>query len=83
MLPDLIDDVAEFLLQAGIDNAVVDRVIITARRNWGGASHYIKRIDRRVRNTAIQKALASGASMSATARALKISLQTVKRNISR
>jgi len=79
MLPDIIDDVATALLDAGVDTALIERAILAARQRWGGASSYVKRIDRQRRDSAIRKALAAGATKSQAAKSVGCGINTVKR----
>lgn len=79
MTPDIIDDVADILIAAGVDTALIERAVMTARAQWGGAASYVKRIDRQRRDTAIRDALAAGATKSQAAAAVGCGINTVKR----
>ena len=78
MQADIVDQVGELLtpvLPAETARAIVSRL----RREWGGDSCYIKRVDRQARDSAIRRGLAAGRSANAIAVSLGISRESVRR----
>ena len=76
---DLLLDIAERLVKAGLDSSVVRNVMQSARKKWGGERHYILAIDRNDRNTLINNSISSGISLRRTAQCLGCSFSTVRR----
>ena len=76
---DVLADCATRLIQAGLDAGIVRRVIATLRQDWGGDRHYIAKVDRQCRDTAIRAQLQQGASIITVARQTGLSRETVRR----
>ncbi len=76
---DVLSDCAARLLKAGIPADVVIRTISDVRRDWGGCSEYVAKIDRRGRDKAIAEALAAGLKPEAIAAKLQCSVRTIRR----
>lgn len=78
-MPDLLSDAAELLKAAGIDSAIVQRVIRELRRRWGGDTPYIPQIDRDTRNETIKQALDTAQPIAVIAKKAGCSPATVRR----
>ena len=78
-MSDVLNDAAELLKSAGVDGALIKRVVAELRRRWGGASEYIQRHDRQARDEAIRSALNDGQSVNEVAKAVDCSPRTIRR----
>ena len=76
---DVLHDAADLLKSAGIDPALVQRIIAELRRRWGGAAEYIQRHDRRQRDEQIRVALEAGKPVDTIAKAVECSPRTIRR----
>jgi hypothetical protein len=59
---DILSDLRERLLAAGLDRVIVQRVVLEARQFWGGDTVYVQTADREHRDTMIRAALEKGLS---------------------
>lgn len=78
-MPDILNDAADLLKSAGIDPAIVRRVVAELRRRWGGDTPYIPQLDRQSRDAEIKAALDSGKPIDVVARTARCSPATVRR----
>lgn len=78
-MSDVLNDAAELLKSAGVDGALIKRVVAELRRRWGGASEYIQRHDRQARDEAIRSALNDGQAVNEVAKAVDCSPRTIRR----
>lgn len=76
---DILSDLRERLLAAGLDSAIVQRVILEARQFWGGETIYIPAVDRENRDAVIRAALEKGLSVDEAAKRAGVSARTVRR----
>ena len=76
---DILADCASRLIKAGIAEDVVIRTISAVRRDWGGCSEYVAKIDRRGRDKAIAEALTAGLPVEAIAAKVQCSVRTIRR----
>jgi Mor family transcriptional regulator len=67
------------LKSAGVDAALIKRVVSELRRRWGGASEYIQRHDRQARDEAIKSGLNNGQAVNEVAKAVECSPRTIRR----
>ena len=78
-MSDVLHDAAELLKSAGVDAALIKRVVSELRRRWGGASEYIQRHDRQARDEEIRAALNDGQAVNEVAKAVECSPRTIRR----
>lgn len=78
-MSDVLHDAAELLKSAGVDAALIKRVVSELRRRWGGASEYIQRHDRQARDEAIKSGLNNGQAVNEVAKAVECSPRTIRR----
>ena len=76
---DLLTDLAEALTAAGVDPALVRRVLADTRRMYGGGSVYVRKRDAQKQSSEVRSLVALGLSFRATARELGIADGTVRR----
>ena len=76
---DVLSDCAARLLKAGVAPDVVIRTISAVRRDWGGCSEYVAKIDRPGRDKAIAEALTAGLPVEAIAAKVQCSVRTIRR----
>lgn len=79
--PDLIDDATAALVAAGLDRAIVCRVLVEVRHRWSGQT-YVRSIDRS-RDEVIRQGLEAGERPETIARKAGVSARTVRRRASR
>lgn len=79
--PDVIDDATNALVAAGLDRAIVRRVLVEIRHRWGGSQVYIRATDRS-RDEIIRQGLEAGERPEAIARKAGVSARTVRRRAS-
>lgn len=79
MAVDAISEMAEALIQSGVEVSVVRRVSREIRIRWGGSQVYIHAVDRAARDETAREALARGASIQEAARAAECSPSTIRR----
>ena len=79
MADDVLSDCASRLLKAGIDASVVVKTISALRRDWGGCSEYVAKIDRPGRDKAIAEALTAGLKPEVIAEKVGCSARTIRR----
>ena len=80
-MTDLLSDLREALLAAGLDPIPVGRALGEIRRLWGGETVYIRKTDPAARASAVRAMVAKGLSMRAAARELGCSDGTVRRAV--
>lgn len=80
-MTDLLSDLREALLDAGLDPTPVGRALGEIRRLWGGETVYIRKTDPAARASAVRAVVARGLSMRAAARELGCSDGTVRRAV--
>ena len=80
-MPDLLSDLREALLAAGLDPLPVGRALDEVRRLWGGETIYLRKTDPAARASAVRAMVAKGLSMRAAARELGCSDGTVRRAV--
>jgi hypothetical protein len=80
---DVLSDTAQALISAGLDEAIVRRVIRGQRVRWGGGAVYVRLIDQGERKDAIRQAVARGLSPSRVASVVGCSDDTVRRVLAR
>lgn len=80
-MPDLLSDLRDALLAAGLDPIHVGRALGEIRRLWGGETCYIRKTDPAARASAVRAMVAKGLSMRAAARELGCSDGTVRRAV--
>jgi len=78
-MSDVLHDAAELLKSAGVDGALIKRVVGELRRRWGGSAGYILRHDRQARDEAIKAALHDGQAVNEVAKAVDCSPRTIRR----
>lgn len=78
--PDVIDDATNALVAAGLDCAVVRRVLVEVRHRWSGQT-YIRSTDRS-RDEIIRQGLEAGERPETIARKAGVSARTVRRRAS-
>lgn len=78
-MADLLSDVREALLAAGLDPTLVGPALDEVRRLWGGETTYIRKVDSTVRASEVRALVGQGLSMRAAARELGCSDGTVRR----
>ena len=78
--PDVIDDTAAALVAAGLDRAIVRRVLVEVRSRWVGQV-YIRATDRS-RDEIIRQGLEAGERPETIARKAGVSARTVRRRAS-
>ena len=78
--PDLIDDATAALVAAGLDRAIVRRVLVEVRHRWSGQV-YIRSTDPS-RDDIIRQGLEAGEKPLAIARKAGVSARTVRRRAS-
>jgi DNA invertase Pin-like site-specific DNA recombinase len=76
---DILSDLRERLLAAGLDRHIVQRVVLEARQFWGGQQVYVQAVDRENRDAVIRAALEKGLSTEEAARRAGVSARTVRR----
>jgi DNA-binding NarL/FixJ family response regulator len=79
MADDILADCMGRLLKAGIPADVVIRTISAVRRDWGGVSEYVAKIDRQARDKAIADALTAGLPLPEIAAKVQCSVRTIRR----
>lgn len=80
---DLLTDIAEALTAAGVDPALVRRVLADTRRMYGGGSVYVRKRDAQKQSSEVRSLVRQGLSFRAVSRELGCSDGTVRRVISR
>ena len=80
--PDVIDDATTALVAAGLDRAVVRRVLVEVRRRWSGCGVYIRTTDRAATDETIRQGLEAGERPETIARKAGVSARTVRRRAS-
>ena len=76
---DILADCAARLIQAGIAPDVVIRTIAAVRRDWGGVSEYVAKIDRHQRDKAIAECLTANLTIDEVAKKVGCSARTIRR----
>lgn len=77
--PDILADCASRLKKAGLESAVVNKVIAELRRTYAGTECYIHAIDRKIRDAAIVDALNTGLPIDEVAKKVQCHSSTVRR----
>ena len=78
-MDDVLSDCAARLLKAGIAPELVIRTIAEVRRDWGGCSEYVAKIDRDRRDATIKEALTAGLPVDEVAKKAGCSTRTIRR----
>ena len=83
MEPDPLDTMRDYLMKFAVEPSAVRTAIAETRKQFGGASNYIRAIDRPARDADIRAALTAGKPVDAVAKLAGCSPATVRRRRSR